>query len=134
MKMITKLTGKQETFCKEYTLNNGQGTEAYKKAYSTSKMKPETINNNAYMILQKREIKARIEELKKPLQEKFNYSMEQSFEMFKTIQALSFEKGELNNSIKCEELKGKLLGLYTDKLKLEGEVDINNHIDIKFIE
>lgn len=56
------LTQKQERFCLHY-LNSGNATEAYKHAYSTKNMKPETVNNKAYGLTQKGEIRARLDEL-----------------------------------------------------------------------
>ena len=126
-----KLTLKQETFCKEYISNGGNATQAYKKAYDCKKMKETTINNNAYKLLQNNEITTRLKELKKPLQEKFEYTMEQSFKKFEEIQklALANERPDLTNAIKCEENKAKLLGLFAEpetKLKIKGNLAIND--------
>lgn len=57
------LTQKRENFCLKY-VETGNASEAYRLAYSAERMKPETINNNAYKLLQDNEIKTRIEELK----------------------------------------------------------------------
>lgn len=125
-----KLTSKQETFCKEYITNGGNATQAYKKAYDCKKMKETTINNNAYKLLQNNEITTRLKELKKPLQEKFEYTMEQSFKKFEEIQklALANERPDLTNAIKCEENKAKLCGLYAIE-----KVEVNSNIKKIFI-
>lgn len=115
-----KLTLKQETFCKEYISNGGNATQAYKKAYDCKKMKDKTINENASRLLKDSKVSARLEELKKPLQEKFEYSMEQSFKKFNELQELAlkrisiagFPNPDVANAIKCEENKAKLMGLY----------------------
>lgn len=49
-------------FCREY-VKLGDASAAYRKAYRTENMKPETINNNAYMLLKNSDIKARVSEL-----------------------------------------------------------------------
>ena len=132
-----KLTLKQETFCKEYISNGGNATQAYKKAYDCKKMKETTINNNAYKLLQNNEITTRLKELKKPLQEKFEYTMEQSFKKFNELQELALKRisitgqpnPDLTNAIKCEENKAKLCGLYAEpetKLKIKGNLAIND--------
>ena len=125
-----KLTLKQETFCKEYISNGGNATQAYKKAYDCKKMKETTINNNAYKLLQNNEIATRIKELKKPLQEKFEYTMEQSFKKFEEIQklALANKRPDLTNAIKCEENKAKLMGLYATE-----KVEVNSNVKKIFI-
>lgn len=62
--MNTKpLTVRRERFC-QYYIDTGNASEAYRMAYSTINMKPATVNNNAYMLLKKSEIIARIEELR----------------------------------------------------------------------
>lgn len=57
------LTQKQENFCLKY-VETGNASEAYRFAYNAEKMKPETVNSKAYLLLQKDEIRARVEELK----------------------------------------------------------------------
>lgn len=62
--MNTKpLTVKQERFC-QYYIDTGIASEAYRMAYSTDNMKPATVNNNAYMLLKRSEITARVKELR----------------------------------------------------------------------
>ena len=62
------LTPRQEAFCNKY-LETGNASEAYRYAYTTDKMKPETINNSGYKLLQKGEIKARLAYLRDNLAE-----------------------------------------------------------------
>lgn len=62
------LTPRQEAFCNKY-LETGNASEAYRYAYSTDRMKPETINNAAYKLLQKGEIRARLAYLRENLAE-----------------------------------------------------------------
>lgn len=68
-----QLTPKQETFCQKY-LETGNATEAYRYAYNSQKMKPETITNAAYKLLQRGDIRARIEYLRQHLAEAANIS------------------------------------------------------------
>jgi len=63
-----ELTMKQENFCREYILC-GNASEAYRRAYDSENMKPETIHNKASAYLKYDEIRARIEELKNSLEE-----------------------------------------------------------------
>jgi phage terminase small subunit len=127
-----KLTLKQEKFCQEYIANGGNGTGAYRVAYDCRKMKEETVNNNAYKLLKNNEITTRLQELQKPLIEKFNYTIEDSFRKLIEIQniALNSERPDLTNAIKSEELKGKLLGLYTDKVENINPTTVINNTSI----
>lgn len=62
------LTVKQEKFVRKY-LECGNASEAYRYAYDSARMKEETVNNAAYKLLQKGEIRARLEHLKAHLAE-----------------------------------------------------------------
>ena len=60
----TGLTQKREAFCQAF-VRLGNSSNAYRECYSTSNMKPETVNNRAYELLKNGDIKARIEVLQK---------------------------------------------------------------------
>lgn len=64
---MSKLTIKQENFC-NYYIESGNASEAYRRAFSCDKMKPESVNNKAYELLNKVEITARVKELQEELQ------------------------------------------------------------------
>ena len=90
----SKLTSKQELFCQEILKGKSQ-TEAYINAgYSVSNMKDATIINNAYKLINTNDISTRIEELKKPLQKKFEYTIEQSFKKLQLIQDMALNPDE----------------------------------------
>ena len=57
------LTKKQEMFCVEYVKCDNK-SQAYRIAYSTSKMSDDTIHNNAYKLSENNDIATRIGELK----------------------------------------------------------------------
>ena len=69
------LTLKQEKFCQEY-MDTGNATEAYRRVYSTSRMKPATVNRNAKALLDHSKISARIAQLKEKLQKTFDIPRE----------------------------------------------------------
>lgn len=56
------LTEKQEKFCQAY-VRLGDKSAAYREAYDTENMKPETVNNNAYKLFENNDILARLKEL-----------------------------------------------------------------------
>ena len=64
-----KLTPKQEAFCYGY-VETGNASEAYRQAYNAEKMRPDTVNNKAYGLLQKGEIRARLDELRAELKQR----------------------------------------------------------------
>jgi len=64
-----RLTSKEEIFCQFYA-ELGNASNAYREAYSCKNMKPATITNNAYNLLKKSDISARIEEIRSEINER----------------------------------------------------------------
>lgn len=58
----TKLTQKQEAFCIAY-IECGNASDAYRSAYNSENMKPETVNRKAKELTDNGKIAARIKEL-----------------------------------------------------------------------
>lgn len=77
---VTGLTKKQEDFAQAY-IRCGNATEAYKESYNASKMKPETIHENACRLLKNSKVEARINDLQQEAaniaKEKFNIDSEE---------------------------------------------------------
>jgi len=73
--MAKSLTLKQENFCLAY-IETGNASEAYRRAFNTERMKPETVNNKAYAMLKVGEIRARLDAYKKPVIEKMELTLE----------------------------------------------------------
>lgn len=69
------LTQKQDRFCIEIVRTDDRN-QAYRAAFNCSNMKQATIDNNAYMLLQRSDIKARIAELKAPVIAKTQLTLE----------------------------------------------------------
>lgn len=63
-----KLTPRQEKFCHAY-METGNASEAYRQAYSTERMKMETVNRTAFAVLRKPKIATRIQALQDELKE-----------------------------------------------------------------
>lgn len=59
-----KLTEKQERFCQFYLDTEGNASEAYRMAYDTSNMQPETVWSNASRLLARSKVEARINEIR----------------------------------------------------------------------
>lgn len=106
---------RQRKFC-EYV---AKGESAYKACISAG-YSEKYAKNYSYKLLEKygNEIEQLKPKVQKIVEEKFNYSVEQSFKKLCEIQELALledEKGNYNNlsaAIKAEELKGKMYGCY----------------------
>lgn len=104
MKQIN-LTIKQEAFCQSYILL-GDKSAAYRAAYSTSNMKPESINRKAFQLFNEVKITARIKELQFKLasiaEKKFNITAEEMLGYLNILrnsridEYVEFKKGKLS--------------------------------------
>ena len=120
---MSNLTVKQEKFIAEYIKNGGNATQAYRDAYDCKNWTEKSINEEASKMLVHPKISPRIAEYKAQLKEKFSYTAEQSFKQLNELLDIALGKGvesgriNLQAALKAEELKGKLLGLYTEKVE-----------------
>lgn len=78
------LTPRQEKFCVEY-VKTGNKSEAYRLAYSSENMKPETVNNNAYKLFSNNDILTRIEELRNKALKRSELTIDQIVNRLKEI-------------------------------------------------
>lgn len=72
---MIKLSIKQENFCNKY-IECGNASEAYRHAYECSKMKEETVNENASRLLKSSKVTARINDLQTELKSKSDITKE----------------------------------------------------------
>jgi len=81
---VRKLTLKQDNAC-NYYIETGDKSEAYRRAYSCDKMKPETINNKAYQLFENGDIRARVKQLRDDLRRKSDIKKEEVLEKLSAI-------------------------------------------------
>ena len=93
------LTSKQEKYAQARADGLGK-TEAYKAAFNTEKMKPETINNSAYKLEQNGDIAARIEQLRQQLSERGLWGREDSVRALKSIVDNPDNQGAIISAVK----------------------------------
>ena len=128
---MDKLTLKQEKFVQEYLSNGGNATQAYKVAYDVENTSSKTINENASRMLANSKIKARLNEYQEKTQETVLYTAEKSFNKLNELLELALcpegESGRINlqAALKAEEFKGRLVGLYTERVEAKvGELPV----------
>lgn len=71
------LTAKQEAFCQAIADGNTQAG-AYRSAYDAGKMKPETVQSKASILMGKGMVRARVAELRKAVEDKHLWTREKS--------------------------------------------------------
>ena len=115
---MKKLTPKQEKFCLAY-ISSGNATEAYKHTYNTNKMKPKTINNRAYEMLENGGIKGRIAELREETKERAMLSLD---DVIVELTKVAMSEKVTNAKMKALEMLGKHLGLYEKRIEVENKM------------
>lgn len=105
-----KLTPKQEAFCLAY-LETGNASEAYRQAYSTSKMKTETITRKAKELLDNGKITARLNELRQPILERHAITIDDLLAELEENRQLALENAQAAAANGSTMGKAKLLGL-----------------------
>lgn len=117
------LTPKQEKFCLQY-LELGNASEAYRAAYSSEKMKPETINRNAKALLENNKITTRLEDLRIPIIERHNITVDTLLlELEEARQAaLTAETPQASAAVAATMSKAKLCGM--DKQIIDHNIKI----------
>lgn len=118
--MRTKLTPKQEKFCNNIAKGMNP-SEAYRDAYKPQTTNINTIKGAAQRELRKSYISTTIQEKQLKNQQEVVYTARDSFNSLLYAQQMAEEQKNLPAWLKAEELKGKLLGLYTEKIKAEVE-------------
>lgn len=111
------LTPKQESFCLAY-LETGNASEAYRRAYSAEKMKPETVNRAAKEMIDLPKIAARLQELRKPAVKAAQITLEQHLKDLQRLRDLAESSEKYGPAIQAEMARGKASGLYTEKIEL----------------
>lgn len=100
------LTPKQEAFC-QAVVGGKTLSDAYRSAYSASKMQDNTINTVASKMMSKYEISIRVDELKAQLSEKLLWTREDSL---KTLIAVINKPDNAGNIISSVQAINKMQG------------------------
>ena len=114
---IKKLTPKQQKFV-DNIVSGKNPSEALKEAYPTN-MTPKQISIQTQKILKKPYIDLAIAERRKKQQEEINYTVRDNFNELDIGAKAAMSEGNLSAYIKAIELKGKLLGFYTEKKEVD---------------
>jgi phage terminase small subunit len=118
--MMHKLTQKQETFCLAY-IETGNATEAYRRSYSTKNMKPESVNNLAFRLLQHVEITSRIDAIRKAAADKAIMTLESHLADLKSLRNAAVKDKKWSAAVAAEVARGKAAGMYIERAEITGK-------------
>ena len=107
-----KLTIKQEAFARAY-VETGNASEAYRRAYDSSKMKPESVYESASRLLADVKIAARLAELREPIMQRHNVTVDSLVLELEEARraALSADTPQSSAAVAATMGKAKLCGL-----------------------
>jgi len=111
-----QLTPKQEAFCLAY-IETGNASEAYRRSYSSKSRTDATINRAAKTLTDNSKITARLEELRAPVRERAQISLESHLNDLKALRDRADSADNFGAAITAEVARGKASGLYSDKEK-----------------
>lgn len=129
-----KLTIKQEAFARAY-VETGNASEAYRRAYDSSKMKPESVYESASRLLADVKITARLAELREPIMQRHNVTVDSLVLELEEARraALSADTPQSSAAVAATMGKAKLCGLdkqVIDLMSSDGSMTPRPSIDV----
>lgn len=118
--MGNDLTPKQENFCLAY-LETGNASESYRRAYSATNMKENTITKRALELLEYGKIKGRLEELRMPIIERHNVTVDSLINELDEARVAALKTAQSSAAVSATMGKAKLLGFLVDKQEVTGK-------------
>jgi DNA-binding transcriptional LysR family regulator len=109
------LTPKRESFAQAVASGMSQA-DAYRAAFDASRMKPETIQSAASRLMADSKVSARVEEIRAPIVQKAQITLESHLERLKQLSEKAEREGQFSAAISAEVSRGKASGLYTEKI------------------
>lgn len=119
------MTPKQEQFARLY-VETGNASEAYRQAYNTDNMKPETVTNEAYKLLQDPDISAMVDDLKAEARQRHAVTVGDLLSELEQARAaaLAAPTPQSSAAVSATMGKAKMLGLLVDKAEIKAEAEI----------
>jgi hypothetical protein len=136
--MATGLTPKQEKFVQGLFKGLSQ-RQAYKEAYDTSNWKDSSIDEKAYQLSKNVHIMSRLRELQETITQNNKWTVEKLIEEFEELkdrckmnipvldrqgEPTGEYKFDSAGAVKSLENIGKLLGMYEEKIKHSGKIEL----------
>lgn len=127
--LMATLTPKQEAFVAAY-LETGNASEAYRRAYDTSKMKPESVNRLAKQLMDHVKISSTVAEHRREARQAVKISLKDHLETLQKLRDGAESAGQYSAAVKAEEQRGKASGIYIAAEEDEREIRAMNRDDI----
>lgn len=110
-----QLTPKQEKFAQCVASGMSQA-DAYRNAFDVREgTKDKTCQEAASRLMADSKVSARVSEIRKPIVQKAQITLESHLEELKILRELAKDASQLNAAISAEVSRGKASGLYIDR-------------------
>jgi phage terminase small subunit len=116
---VTQLTPKQEAFAQAVATGKTQA-DAYRHAFNASKMKAQTIQSKACLLMADGKVRARVAELRKPVVEAVQITLASHLSRLADLSDKAEQEGKYSAAVAAEIARGKASGLYVDKVENTG--------------
>ena len=125
---MNDLTPKQEKFSQSVASGKSQA-DAYRLAYNAGNMKEETVWSNASVLMADNKVSARVDEIRKPIVESAQFTLDQHLINLMSLRDKAAEDGKWGAAIAAEIGRGKAAGLYVNK----GDSDDDKNLTVKIV-
>jgi len=125
---MNDLTPKQEKFAQSVASGKSQA-DAYRLAYNAGNMKEETVWSNASVLMADNKVSARVDEIRKPIVECAQFTLDQHLINLMSLRDKAAEDGKWGAAIAAEIGRGKAAGLYVNK----GDSDDDKNLTVKIV-
>ena len=115
-----KLTVEQENFVRKY-IECSCASEAYRHAYNTKRMKPETIHVEACKLLTNPKVATRVNQLQEQAQKRHEITFDRMIEMLIEDRTLARQNNQTAAAISADTAFAKMLGFMTENSKVKVE-------------
>mgnify|MGYP000641473327 FL=1 len=112
---MSSLTPKQEVFAQAVASGKSQ-SDAYRVAYKVgANTKPETVNQAASRIMADSNVAARVAELRKPIAEKAQMTLESHLRDLMMLRNMAVKEKQIGAAITAEIARGKAAGVHVER-------------------
>lgn len=115
------LTAKQEAFAQAVVTGKTQA-DAYRHAFNATKMKAETIQSKACLLMADGKVRARVAELRKPVVEAAQITLAAHLSRLSDLSDKAEKEGKYSAAVAAEIARGKASGLYVEKVEHSGTI------------
>lgn len=117
-----RFTDKMETFCLAY-METGNATEAYRRSYNIENMIASSVGREAWIVLQKPQVQARIAELREVVMERHKITIDTLLAELEEARqkAMNAETPQASAAVSATMGKAKLLGLDKKIVEITGK-------------